>query len=157
MFWSDWGSVPKIERLNMDGTGRVALVSFKYAWVNALSLDTEKGHLYWFEALMRKVERINFDGKNRRFIISFRHAVNLFPFSFAVRGEIIYWTDWSKKGVARYNRTSNQGELVWRGLARPMGLYLHDSQKLYQGIWTISKEILHDPLRKLDDFRQDRS
>ncbi|PFX24406.1 sushi, von Willebrand factor type A, EGF and pentraxin domain-containing protein 1-like isoform X3 [Stylophora pistillata] len=133
LFWSDWGSTPKIERTNMDGTGRIVLVNFKYAWVNAISLDIEKGHLYWFDARMKRVERIDFDGKNRQFIVSFRFVINLHPFALVVRRDILYWTDWSRKGVIRYNYTSHRGELVWKGLARPMGLHLHDSQKMYQG------------------------
>ena len=139
MFWTDWGSSPKIERTNMDGTGRVVLVRFRLAWVNAIFLDIKNKHLYWFEARMKRVERIDFDGNNRRPIVIFKFWINLHPFALAVHDDILYWTDWSRKGVIKYNYTLQRGQLVWKGVIRPMGLHFHDSKGLYKGTCTTSK------------------
>lgn len=39
IYFTDWGSRPKIERANYDGTNRQALISSNLTWPNALALD----------------------------------------------------------------------------------------------------------------------
>lgn len=47
MFWTDWGSTPKIERAGMDGTHRQTVVSFDVKWPNGLTLDLVRKRVYW--------------------------------------------------------------------------------------------------------------
>lgn len=59
MFWSDWNEKkPKIERANLDGSGRVLLVYEKLTWPNGIALDTVKNKLYWGDARTHKIEVI---------------------------------------------------------------------------------------------------
>ncbi len=39
MYWSDWGSNPKIERANVDGTERITLVETDIQWPNGIAID----------------------------------------------------------------------------------------------------------------------
>ena len=39
MFWSDWGSNPKIERANLDGSNRQVVLNTELAGPNGLALD----------------------------------------------------------------------------------------------------------------------
>lgn len=47
MFWTDWGSTPRIERAGMDGTHRQTVVSFDVKWPNGLTLDLVRKRVYW--------------------------------------------------------------------------------------------------------------
>ena len=41
IYWSDWGSHPKIEKANYDGSNRQTIVSSGLGFPNALSLDLQ--------------------------------------------------------------------------------------------------------------------
>lgn len=47
MYWSDWGSSPRIERAGMDGTHRETIVSYDVKWPNGLTLDLVRKRVYW--------------------------------------------------------------------------------------------------------------
>lgn len=39
VFWSDWGSTPKIEKANYDGTGRTTIANTNLKWPNGMAID----------------------------------------------------------------------------------------------------------------------
>lgn len=39
MYWTDWGSIAKIERSYMDGSGRETLFNTGLGWPNGLVVD----------------------------------------------------------------------------------------------------------------------
>ena len=39
LFWSDWGKSPKIERAELDGSNRVAIIADLLVWPNGLTVD----------------------------------------------------------------------------------------------------------------------
>lgn len=51
MFWSDWGSNPRIERAGMDGTHRQTIVSYDVKWPNGLTLDIVQKRIYWVKLI----------------------------------------------------------------------------------------------------------
>ena len=55
MYWTDWGSRPKIEMAEKTGEGRRTLVDTGLTWPNGLSLDVDAGKLYWVDANQDKV------------------------------------------------------------------------------------------------------
>ncbi len=62
MFWTDWGSYPRIERAHLDGSGRVAIVSNNLDYPNGLAIDYELERLYWCDG-SGYIEYSNFDGR----------------------------------------------------------------------------------------------
>lgn len=59
MFWSDWNEkTPKIERANLDGSGRILLVSETVSWPNGMAIDVITNKLYWGDAKTHKIEVI---------------------------------------------------------------------------------------------------
>jgi len=38
MYWTDWGTQPKIERASLDGSDRIVVVSENILWPNGLTL-----------------------------------------------------------------------------------------------------------------------
>jgi len=68
IFWSDWGSNPRIERAFQDGSNRLTLVSDRILWPNGLALSPDKNVLFFLEAFVNegKIEQINIDGTGRK-------------------------------------------------------------------------------------------
>lgn len=48
MFWSDWGSRPKIEKAGMNGVDRQVLVSEGIEWPNGITLGMSYTHYQLF-------------------------------------------------------------------------------------------------------------
>ena len=63
MYWTDWGSIPKIERAGMDGHGREFLVTEQLTWPNGLAIDGQK--LYWTDAGTKKIEVFDLESNTR--------------------------------------------------------------------------------------------
>ena len=63
MFWTDWGRYPKIERANLDGSDRIAIVSENLTYPNGLAIDYESNLLYWCDAGTNVIEYSDFDGE----------------------------------------------------------------------------------------------
>ena len=62
MFWTDWGAYPRIERANLDGSERVAIVSDGLNYPNGLAIDYELEKLYWCDGF-GYIEYCDFDGR----------------------------------------------------------------------------------------------
>ena len=52
MFWTDWADEPgaRIERANMDGTGRRVVVDSHILWPNGVAVDMENDKIIWCDA-----------------------------------------------------------------------------------------------------------
>lgn len=62
MFWTDWGTIPKIEKAWMDGTNRKTIVTGNLGWPNGVTLDTRTQTLYWVDAKLDRVRNRKIDG-----------------------------------------------------------------------------------------------
>lgn len=103
MYWTDWGSEPKIERAGMDGTHRQAIVSHDMKWPNGLTLDLVLNKVYWADAKLNVISSCNFDGTGRQ-IVLFSTEFLRHPFSITTFEDWVYWTDWDKQAVFRANK-----------------------------------------------------
>ncbi len=66
MYWTDWGSHPKIERAGMDGLEREVIVYHNLTWPNGLAIDYSLNRLYWADAGTHTIEYAHLDGTNRQ-------------------------------------------------------------------------------------------
>ena len=61
LYWTDWGSISKIERVQLDdglsvaGNRRV-IVGNGLEWPNGLAADAPNDRLYWADAKLDKIE-----------------------------------------------------------------------------------------------------
>lgn len=71
MIWSDWGDNPKIECAAMDGNPatRRILVHENIFWPNGLTVDLEKGLIYWVDGNLKFLDVMKLDGTNRRSLV----------------------------------------------------------------------------------------
>ncbi|XP_025112203.1 deleted in malignant brain tumors 1 protein-like [Pomacea canaliculata] len=99
MFWADWGSNPKIERANYDGTSRQAIITSDLTWPNALALDIPNQQIFWVDSSDSyddKVEYSDLFGDNRMAIYSEprTHFVGM-----ALYNGHIYLSDWQSRSL----------------------------------------------------------
>ncbi|TKR96498.1 hypothetical protein L596_010507 [Steinernema carpocapsae] len=121
LFWSDWGDMPHIGKMNMDGQHQALLITTSLKWPNALAVDTIQARLYWGDAHLDYIASCDYMGNNRRLVIykSVKHIFGLSIFE-----DYIYWTDWTKKTVERAHKLSGKHRktIIEFDVYRPMGI-----------------------------------
>ena len=132
MYWSDWGSSPKIEQANMDGSARKTLVSSGLTWVNSLAMDYQNRLLYWCDASLDKIERVDLQGNNRVLILDLS-LDSMHPFGLALFGDALFWSDWHNQSVHKYSMTTSRNEVVFGGMGQPMELHIYDQARDFFG------------------------
>ena len=123
MYWTDWGSNPRIEKANMDGSSRRTIVNSGLKWPNGLDIDRSANKLYWADGWEDKIEQSDLHGQNRRVILQ---TVNIQPFGVALFQGYLYWTDWEKKAVLRLDLVSGDNDTVAVGLSQPMNIHVYN-------------------------------
>ena len=134
MYWSDWGSSPKIEKSNMDGTDRTTIISSGLTWVNSLALDLKKKVLYWCDASLNLIERMDLEENNRVVVLNLTSDKYHHPFGLALYQDTLFWTDWSTQSVHKYNMTSATSEVLVYGMGRPMEIHMYDYKTITTGM-----------------------
>lgn len=110
IFWTDWGSKPKIEVANMDGQNRKVIIDTNLEWPNGLAIDRPTHRLYWNDGKKNKIESCNFNGQNRRIIVK-----NIpFPYGLVIVGNHMYWTDWKTQALHRAGKLKGSDSKIIR-------------------------------------------
>ena len=109
MFWTDWGSPPKIERASLAGLNRTVLVDLSGSaqyWPFAVFVDYTPERIYWIDAWIDAIDSTDLNGNNRRLIASpIRPPYNMLPFDFTVYHDVLYWSDWNTDSIEKFNLT----------------------------------------------------
>lgn len=69
VFFTDYGSTPRVERCDMDGQNRTKLVDTKIVFPHGITLDLVNRLVYWADAYLDYIEVVDYEGKNRHTII----------------------------------------------------------------------------------------
>jgi sugar lactone lactonase YvrE len=96
MYFSDWGTVGRIEKATLTGANRTVIHNTSLVWPNALTLDIPTQTLYWADASLDKVEKSNVDGTNR---VLLAQLGVVHPFSIVIENNTLYFTDWSDNTI----------------------------------------------------------
>ena len=120
MYWTDWGTNPRIERADMDGQNRHTIVRENLAWPNGLTIDRPTGRIIWVDARTEVIECADLRGESRRILVtSVPH-----PYGLTVAGNYLYWTDWKEKAIKRANKDTGDEIYEVRGkLPRLMSIH----------------------------------
>lgn len=132
MYWTNWGSKPKIEQAAMDGSSRRSVITGNLGWPNGLTIDRSANLLYWADAKLDKIEVSDLTGANRRLVVS--SAADIHPFGLTLYQDMLYWTDWNSQSISRMNLSNGNKEMIITGLKKPMDIHLHDSSVTISGI-----------------------
>jgi len=124
MYWTDWGTVAKIERASMDGTSRTVLHSTNLVWPNALTLDYSSQTLYWMDASLDKLESSSVNGFNRRLLSTNSRIQH--PFGITIYQSVLYWSDWQSNSIlsARVTSPGTVSTVLSGLLLDPMGIHV---------------------------------
>lgn len=126
LYWTDYYStVPKIQRVSMDGTGKTILHDTSLNAPYGLTLDYDTQTLYWTDYSLNKIEKSNADGSNRALVTT--SLVNN-PYSITFFDGRLYWTDFS------YNR------IITSPVNSPRPAYFTDSLNDMYGITAITED-----------------
>lgn len=110
MFWTDWGSPPKIERASMAGLDRTVLVDLTNSsqlWPVAVFVDYTEDRVYWIDAYDDVIDSTDLNGQNRRKLSDSVHPTrNILPFDFTVYDDTLYWGDWYSDTIEKLNWTT---------------------------------------------------
>ena len=91
MYWTDYGTLDKIERASMDGTSRTVIHSTDLSTPYGLTLDYDTQTLYWIDYTLDRLESSNTDGSNRRLLT----RINIqCPYGITYFDQKLYWGDW---------------------------------------------------------------
>ena len=136
MYWTDWGTIPKIEKASMDGSNRSVIHSTNLTWPNALALDYPAQVLYWADARLDKIESSNVDGSNRRVIVI--NGIN-HPFGITLFEDKLYFSDWEGRGV--YSTTKSGGQAIQQHTnffcTVPSGIQVIAEERQPQGVFSL--------------------
>lgn len=107
LFWSDWGSNPRIEASGMDGSNRTVIIeSDDVGWPNGLTIDYSDAKLYWIDARRDRMMKANFDGSEPAKVLGgLAH-----PFGLDVYNGFAYWSDWHDMAIYRINMSDISAE-----------------------------------------------
>ena len=92
MFWTDWGVNPKIERANLSGSQRTAIVTTNLYHPNGIDLDKGNRRIFWVDAGLDRVESIDYNGGNRTLLFQYS---GLHPFGVALVPPFLFFTNWN--------------------------------------------------------------
>ena len=121
MYWTDWGSEPRIERASMDGSNRTTLHTTNLRWPNGLTIDYDSQTLYWVDAFLDRLESSRTDGSGRT-LLSTRHIYH--PFGLTFNQGDLFWSDWQLNAIlgAPANNATAVGLVLENLVLDPMGI-----------------------------------
>jgi len=125
MFWTDWGSSPKIESAYLNGENRHTVVSSSLGWPNDIALDHASKKIYWVDARTDKIESADYSGSNRKQLF---HYSGIHPFGVTLLYSWLYWTDWNTgSGLHQMNKTTGSLINKLQISGRRMGITVFDN------------------------------
>ncbi|KAG8200378.1 hypothetical protein JTE90_028559 [Oedothorax gibbosus] len=138
IFWTDWDtSAPRIERASMSGRGRIIICRVDDitdgAWPNGLTLDYIALRVYWIDARSDSIHTITYAGKDHREVLRSHESLS-HPFSIALFGNYVYWTDWRTNSVLRANKWNGTDvRVVQRAITQPFDIMVHHPSRQPKG------------------------
>lgn len=131
LYFSDWGTHPKIERIGMDGNlnSRTTIVKDNIQWPNGLCLDYANEKVYWIDAKLKSIFAADLDGTNVKRILHNAEQI-LHPFSLTIFEDYVYWTDWSSEAIRKVHKfTGEEYTQLALGLRSPMDIKVYHEQR----------------------------
>ncbi|VDI38277.1 Hypothetical predicted protein [Mytilus galloprovincialis] len=123
IYFSDWGSIPKIEKCMFDGSNRQTIITTDLKWPNGIALDRCKKRLYWCDAGLNQIKTSNYDGSDVQVILNGTRKVH-HPFGIDIDENNMYFTDW-KKQVFQLSKFSSTPKSLLAKRHRPNGLTIY--------------------------------
>ena len=105
LYWTDFDStVPRIQRVSLDGTSKTILHDTGLSLPYCLTLDYDAQVLYWADYSRNRIERSNADGSNRGLLTT---SLLNDAYSITFFNGQLYWTDLSHNRIVTASNTSS--------------------------------------------------
>ena len=127
LYWTDWGSSPRIETAFLDGTNRDVVIDKDILRPNGLTIDIENQVIFWCDAGLVRIESVNLRNKTRRVIVSGSRVGH--PFGITHFKEFVFWTDWSKQAIVRAELQTGKIRYIRDRLSGLMGIEMYDKSR----------------------------
>ncbi|KAK0162271.1 hypothetical protein PV327_008621 [Microctonus hyperodae] len=125
LFWTDWGENPRIERIGMDGTKRMTIISTKIYWPNGLALDIVNKRVYFADSKLDFIDTCKYDGSQRLQVLASSHYL-LHPHSLTLFEDTMYWTDRQLNRVLSAHKFhGNNQTVVSHLISHPLSIHVH--------------------------------
>ncbi|KAJ0019807.1 hypothetical protein NQD34_007376 [Periophthalmus magnuspinnatus] len=108
MFWTEIGTIVKIERAGMDGSERRAVVTSSLGWPVGVALDPISNRVYWTDQRLRAIGSATLDGED----IQILQMETINPFSLAVFNDMMYWSDTKRRVVQEATKLTGKNRRV---------------------------------------------
>ena len=96
LYWTDYGTVNKIEKASMDGTSRAVVINTGLSLPYGLTMDYDSQTLYWIDDGVNRLESSNTDGSNRMLLTTLNIQS---PYGITYFAGKLYWTDVSRDAI----------------------------------------------------------
>eukprot|EP00794_Sanderia_malayensis_P002952 gene2952-3402_t len=122
LFWTDWGSSPRIERATLDGKDRRSIVTTNLVWPNDIAIDFSAKRVYWIDAKTDKIWSVDYAGGVRRYHADVSrygpHLILIHPYSMALFAQhsLAYFTDWYRSIVLYQKLGTTNLEIAVNGI-----------------------------------------
>lgn len=133
MFWTDWGSSPKIEKSALNGTKRFAIVTTNLTRPYGITLDRRNKLVFWVDNGMDVIESVEYSGSNRKLLFQRR---GMFFWGVTFTSSYLFINEWRKSWVSQmdaYNGTIVNN--ITTGGIFPSGLIAFDSSLQLPGLY----------------------
>ncbi|XP_048506028.1 low-density lipoprotein receptor-related protein 2 isoform X2 [Athalia rosae] len=125
LFWTDWGENPRVERIGMDGTSRMTIISTKIYWPNGLTLDVATQRVYFADSKLDFIDSCLYNGTGRLQILASSHYL-LHPHSLTLFEDTLYWTDRQLNRVLSAHKFKGTNQTVVSHLiSQPLSIHVH--------------------------------
>ncbi|XP_063833945.1 prolow-density lipoprotein receptor-related protein 1-like [Ostrinia nubilalis] len=125
MYWAVWAGAGaawaggRIERAQMDGARRTALVSDALHWPAGLALHAARDELYWCDTYLNKLERLLLPSNKRETLLANSPTTPIVkPYGLAIYEDTIMWSE-HDSGLVRA-RAANGSVSVLHALPPPL-------------------------------------
>ncbi|KAF7273554.1 hypothetical protein GWI33_013751, partial [Rhynchophorus ferrugineus] len=133
MFFTKWGtSLPMLERCNLDGTGRKAIVDVKIVYPYGVTVDYPTKYVFWVDTYLDYVEKVDYEGKNRKTIargVNVRNAYGVSVFQ-----NRIFLSSWYNNSILEFDKFSSKDaslmvKSVVSNISRPFNVHIFHRQR----------------------------
>lgn len=136
IYWTDWGTVAKIEKATLHGKNRTAIITKDVWWPNGLTIDFTLNRLYWIDAKLRRIETCDMNGHHR--VLVRKLSFYSHPFAISVFEDHIYWTDWETGAVEVANKFTGKDRkhIIQMDTDRPLGVRIQHQALQQPGLYS---------------------
>lgn len=130
LFWTDWGRMPYLAKISMDGDPdtRRMVVSSAIRFPNAVTIDYTRDYLYWADSYYHKIEKMHVNGGHRTYFL--KKELISHPFALTIYDHFIYWSDWRLQGIFRVSSNeAKHDSIVKKPVLHPMSLVVFDKKR----------------------------